>query len=165
MATNRCQGMYTSLKFTLPSTILNSHQVARPTLQASNPQVPILKSSQITPRDLAIALGLLEGDHYKALQPSDYLQHLSKGQSDSVKIYNETNERIKLWVTRSILSYDTVSSRSQLVKFYINTAFVSPRNKLSTYPCDLTQRTSGMLFDAKLFIDRGDFYRSSVRSN
>jgi son of sevenless-like protein len=109
-------------------------QVARPThLRASNPQMPVLRSSQISPRDLAIALSLLEGDHYKALQPSDYLQRLSKGQSDRVKIYGDTNEQIKLWIIKSILYYDTVSNRSQLVKFYIKTALVSPKKSLA-YP-------------------------------
>jgi hypothetical protein len=105
-------------------------QVARPTHpRGSNPQIPILKTAQVTAHDLAIALGLLEGDHYKALKPSDYLQHLSKGQSDRVRIYYETNERIRLWVIKSILHFDTVSDRSQLVKLYINTAFVSPKKK------------------------------------
>jgi son of sevenless-like protein len=108
-------------------------QVARPAPVHSKPHEPILRSSDITPRDLAIALGLLEGDNYKALQPSDYLQHLSKGQSDRVRIYIETNEKIKLWVIKSILHYDTVSGRSQVVKFFTNTAFVSHKDSLA-YP-------------------------------
>jgi len=100
-------------------------------LRASNLYDPILKASDITPHDLAIALGLLEGDHYKALQPSDYLQHLSKGQSDRVKLYMNTNEKIKMWVIKSILYFDTASGRSQVVKFYFNTAFVSPNDPLA----------------------------------
>jgi son of sevenless-like protein len=96
-------------------------------------EIPVVEAASITPHDLAVALCLLEGDNYKALQTSDYLQHLSKGRSDKIKLYNETTEKIKLWVTRSILHHDTVSNRSQAATFYINTAFVSPQKTL-TYP-------------------------------
>ena len=102
-----------------------------PPVGALNPREPVLKASNITPSDLAVALGLLEGDHYKALQPSDYLQFLSKGQSDRVKLYIQTNEKIRVWVIKSILYYDTASGRSEVVKFYINTAFVSPNDSLA----------------------------------
>ena len=107
-------------------------QVAGPALvRASKSQEPILRTSDITPRGLALALGLLEGDNYKALQPFDYLQHLSKGPSDRVRKYITTNEKISLWVIKSILYYDTVSSQSEVFKFFTKTAFVSRKYSLA----------------------------------
>lgn len=132
------------------------YQVARPTA-LSAPHTPILKSSDIKPYDLAVALGLLEGDHYKALQPSDYLLHLSKYQSDKVKMYYEANEKVNLWVIKSILHYETVVARSKLVKFFINTALVSPMILQRNYLDVASQNTVGVLFDAKFFISHGDF--------
>jgi hypothetical protein len=126
-------------------------------LRLPNPNEPILKSSGVEPRDLAIALGLLEGDNYKALRPSDYLEHLSKGQSNKVDIYIETHEKIKLWVIKSILHSKTVSSRSNMMKFYLKTALVSPRLFFSIMHIIL--QSAGMPFNAKLLVDGGDSHR------
>jgi hypothetical protein len=118
------------------------------------PREPVLKSSQIKPYDLAVALSLLEGDQYKALQPADYLLYLSKGQSDGVKKYHSTNEKIRLWVISSILRSDTVLQRSEVMKFFIYTALAS--SNTSYHNRVFSRCTPGMpVQDAKLLINRG----------
>jgi son of sevenless-like protein len=153
-----------SLHNTIQSADYISLQAARSVaLPVSNINEPILKASEVKPHDLAVALGLLEGDHYKALQPSDYLLFLSKGQSDRVQLYDKTNEKIKLWVIRSILHYDTVSDRSDVMKFYINTAIVSPKKNFFRIGYAVSQSALGMLFDAELLINRCNFQRPCFR--
>ena len=88
----------------------------------------ILQSSQVTPHDLAIGLTLLEGDNYGALHPSDYIMHLSKRQSTKIKKLYDTNNKIKVWVTESILHFNDVHDRAEVLKFFIHTAVVSPLN-------------------------------------
>jgi len=79
----------------------------------------------LEPRGLAIALTLLEGDNYKALQPSDYIIHFAHDRSDNISKVYETNNRIIAWVTESILHYDDLQNRVQVLRFFIHTALVS----------------------------------------
>ncbi|EFI28427.1 TKL/TKL-ccin protein kinase [Coprinopsis cinerea okayama7 len=96
-----------------------------------SPDRRVLSSSQITPRDLAIALTLLEGDKFRKIQPCDYLAHQRRqpisGYLNHVKAAAIVNTRIVQWVKQSILHFDEVRHRADVIKFYINTA----RNLLS----------------------------------
>ncbi|KAG6861734.1 hypothetical protein C0995_012738 [Termitomyces sp. Mi166 len=86
------------------------------------------RTSEMTPNDLAIALTLLEGDRYSAILPADYIAHLSRRtRSHSVEAAYLTNNKIVLWVKQSVLHYDTIDSRAQVFKFFVNTA-VACRN-------------------------------------
>ncbi|KAJ3507608.1 hypothetical protein NLJ89_g6206 [Agrocybe chaxingu] len=88
-----------------------------------SPGRKMLSSSQIKPQDLAIALTLLEGDKYKALLPSDYIAHLGQHQGyNNVKAAYTTNNKIITWVKDSVLHYDSVEKRADVLKFFINTA-------------------------------------------
>ncbi|KAG6909463.1 hypothetical protein DXG01_000448 [Tephrocybe rancida] len=83
----------------------------------------IPRTSEITPNDLAVALTLLEGDRYRAILPTDYIAHLSKQpRSNNVQAAYLTNNKIVLWVKQSLLHYDTIDARAQVLKFFVNTA-------------------------------------------
>ncbi|KAF9533346.1 hypothetical protein CPB83DRAFT_845111 [Crepidotus variabilis] len=83
---------------------------------------PLLQAADIRPRDLAIALTLLEGDNYAALRPSDYLRHLTRKVSNNLRKAYETNNKIFAYVVDSVLFYDKVEDRAQVLKMFINTA-------------------------------------------
>lgn len=85
------------------------------------------------PRDLAIALTLLEGDRYKAILPTDYIAHLKKqARPNNVEAAYLANNKIVLWVKQSVLHYDTIDSRAQVLKFFVNTALVGLATKFTT---------------------------------
>ncbi|KAF8163016.1 ras guanine nucleotide exchange factor domain-containing protein [Crassisporium funariophilum] len=88
-----------------------------------SPGRKMLQASQIKPLDLAVALTLLEGDKYKALVPSDYIAHLRRhpGYNNIEGAYT-TNNKIISWVKDSILHYDAVEHRADVLKFFIHTA-------------------------------------------
>lgn len=86
----------------------------------------MLKASEIKPQDLAIALTLLEGDKYKVLVPSDYIAHLRRHPGyNNVQGAYTVNNKIVFWVKDSILHYDRVDQRADVLKFFIHTAQVS----------------------------------------
>lgn len=75
---------------------------------------------------MAIALTLLEGDKYKVLVPSDYIAHLRKHPGyNRVEGAYTANNKIGFWVKESILHYDAVDKRAEVLKFFIHTALVS----------------------------------------
>ncbi|KAF8964650.1 ras guanine nucleotide exchange factor domain-containing protein [Flammula alnicola] len=82
-----------------------------------------LQASEIKPNDLAIALTLHEGDKYKVLVPSDYIAHLRRHPGyNAVEGAYTTNNKIVFWVKDSILHYDGVEQRTEVLKFFIHTA-------------------------------------------
>ncbi|KAF8964088.1 ras guanine nucleotide exchange factor domain-containing protein [Flammula alnicola] len=82
-----------------------------------------LQASEIKPNDLAIALTLYEGDIYKDLVPSDYIAHLRRYPGyNAVEGTYTTNNKIVFWVKDSILHYDGVEQRTEILKFFIHTA-------------------------------------------
>jgi len=85
-----------------------------------------VQAPQIKPNELAIALALLEGDKYKVLVPSDYIAHLRRhaGHNNVEGAYT-THNKIIFWVKDSVLHYDTVEKRADVLKFFIHTAQVS----------------------------------------
>ncbi|KAF8061461.1 hypothetical protein FPV67DRAFT_1509075 [Lyophyllum atratum] len=88
----------------------------------------IPRTSEMMPQDLAIALTLLEGDKYKAILPTDYIAHLRKQhRPNNVEAACLTNNKIVLWVKQSVLHYDAIGLRAQVLKFFVNTA-VACRN-------------------------------------
>ncbi|KAJ7046529.1 ras guanine nucleotide exchange factor domain-containing protein [Mycena alexandri] len=103
----------------------------RSTLMTVPPVPPtptrIPRTADILPRDLAIALTLLEGDSYWSILPADYLSHLNKV-NDASKGPNRVNDastennKIVLWVKKSILTPSRVETRAEVFKFFVNTA-------------------------------------------
>ncbi len=91
-----------------------------------------IPSANLEPRNLAIVLSLLEGENYQALRPSDYVLHLTKKGSKNVDKFYETNDKIRLWVIESILQYDEVLRRAEVMTYFIKAALVSPRTGLSS---------------------------------
>jgi len=93
----------------------------------------LLQASQIKPYDLAIALTLLEGDTYKSLTPSDYIAHIGRhpGYNNIESVYT-INNKIIHWVKESILHYDSVEHRADVLKFFIHTAIVSSSDCLQS---------------------------------
>lgn len=90
-----------------------------------SPGRKLLQASDINPRDLAIALTLLEGDKYKAIVPSDYIAHLRRHSGfNSVEVACSVNNKIILWVKQSVLHYETAELRTSVLKFFLNTAHV-----------------------------------------
>lgn len=82
-------------------------------------------ASEILPDDLAIALTLLEGGRYRNIAPADYIAHLKRHSGpNNVEAAYVTNNKIVLWVKQSILHYDEVEFRGDVLKFLINTADV-----------------------------------------
>ena len=86
--------------------------------------------TRLEPRSLALALSLLEGEHYQTLRPLDYVLHLTKNMSEKVKKFYEMNDKIKLWVIDTILLCDEVRRRAEVMTVFIKTAHVSPRTGL-----------------------------------
>lgn len=85
----------------------------------------IPRTAEMLPRDLAIAMTLLEGDKYKNILPTDYIAHLNKqARPNNVEAAYLVNNKIVLWVKQSVLHYDTIDSRAQVLKFFVNTALV-----------------------------------------
>ncbi|KIM42498.1 hypothetical protein M413DRAFT_444900, partial [Hebeloma cylindrosporum] len=84
---------------------------------------PRLRAAQIKPYDLSIALALMEGDTYRLLRPPNYLAFLRKhpGHNPIEDVYN-INNKIVLWVKRSILHYEETEKRAEVLKFFINAA-------------------------------------------
>lgn len=82
-----------------------------------------------TPKDLAVALTILEGEKYESIMPCDYLAYLRgeniNGYHNPVEIACIVNNHIIQWVKQSILHYDEVLPRADVIKFYIHTAMVS----------------------------------------
>lgn len=85
----------------------------------------IPRTSDILPHDLAIAMTLLEGDRYRALHPSDYMAYLKRPPGpNNVDAVCLTNNKIILWVQQSILHYNLLHHRVEVLKFFVNAAQV-----------------------------------------
>ncbi|KAJ6623384.1 ras guanine nucleotide exchange factor domain-containing protein [Mycena sp. CBHHK59/15] len=87
------------------------------------PGTKIPKTADILPRDLAIALTLLEDDRYSSILPADYICHLRKLEgTNNVDLAGVENNKIVLWVKKSILTPARVEGRAAVLKFFVNTA-------------------------------------------
>lgn len=75
-------------------------------------------------RELAIALSKLEGDKYARILPTDYISYFQHGSGNAVKAAFEMNNKVASWVKQSILRYDDLGKRSEILKFFIYTAEV-----------------------------------------
>jgi hypothetical protein len=85
------------------------------------------------PRQLAMALGRLEGERYQCILPSEYMAHEGKLRSFSPNLTAAIalNQRINNWVQSSILDMDLdgapneVESRCITKRFFVRTAEVT----------------------------------------
>jgi son of sevenless-like protein len=78
------------------------------------------------PSDLAIGLTLMESDKFKQIYPSDYLAYLGgRSTSNAVEAANEVNLKIVKWAQKTMLHYDVVHERADVMTFFLNTARVS----------------------------------------
>ncbi|KAJ7905245.1 ras guanine nucleotide exchange factor domain-containing protein [Mycena olivaceomarginata] len=146
----------------------------------------ILRTSDILPRDLAIALTLLEGDSYWSILPADYLRHLRKAEAHSdVDIASSQNNKLVLWVKKSILTPSRVETRAEVLKFFVNTAHECQKfrnfaslsaiaNALQSSPIERLTLTVGalsshhrdMLQDLKVLLDPSNnhlTYRAALK--
>ncbi|KAJ3548437.1 hypothetical protein NMY22_g1270 [Coprinellus aureogranulatus] len=83
----------------------------------------IMPASEVTPKGLAIAMTILEGDKYKAILPCDYLaDQCGRRGFDRVGDAASTNNRIIQWTKQSLLHWDAFQQRAAVLKFYITTA-------------------------------------------
>jgi son of sevenless-like protein len=146
----------------------------------------ILRTSDILPRDLAIALTLLEGDSYWSILPADYLRHLRKAEAHSdVDIASSQNNKLILWVKKSILTPSRVETRAEVLKFFVNAAHECQKfrnfaslsaiaNALQSSPIERLTLTVGalsshhrdMLQDLKVLLDPSNnhlTYRAALK--
>ncbi|KAJ7489946.1 ras guanine nucleotide exchange factor domain-containing protein [Mycena galericulata] len=97
--------------------------IDKPVSPITPPSTKIPRTADILPRDLAIALTLLEGDKYRSILPADYLSHLRKlDGSNNVDAARLANNRVVLWVKKSVLTPSRVETRAEVFKFFVNTA-------------------------------------------
>jgi hypothetical protein len=77
------------------------------------------------PRDLAIALVILEGDKYTRILLGDCISHLQQQSGkNNIQAAYETNNRIVNWVKQGVLRVDDLENRSEVLKFFVHTAEV-----------------------------------------
>ena len=86
----------------------------------------VLQPNEVTPKGLALALTLLEGDKYKAILPCDYLANqCGRPGFNRVDDAASTNNQIIQWIKQSLLHWDALQQRAGVLKFYISTAQVN----------------------------------------
>ena len=86
---------------------------------------PVSKASDLVPTDLAIAFTLIEGDLYSRITQTDCVVHLQQiSGTRHIDAARKANNRIVNWVKKSVLRSDEVQSRSEVFKFFVNTAEV-----------------------------------------
>ncbi|KAJ6547312.1 ras guanine nucleotide exchange factor domain-containing protein [Mycena capillaripes] len=94
-----------------------------PVSPSSLSSTKIPRTADILPRDLAIALTMLEGDNYWSILPDDYLSHLRKMEGpNNVDAASNENNKVVLWVKKSVLTPSRVETRAEVLKFFVNTA-------------------------------------------
>ncbi|KAJ6546433.1 ras guanine nucleotide exchange factor domain-containing protein [Mycena vulgaris] len=92
-----------------------------PSPTPSSTKIP--RTADILPRDLAIALTLLEGEKYRLILPADYIRHLRKMEGpNKVDAAGVENNRVILWVKKSVLTPSRVETRAEVLKFFVNAA-------------------------------------------
>ena len=98
--------------------------------QLISPSIPHTTISQkptapSKPRDLAIALLMLEGDNYTRVLPADYISYFQRQPGENtVRDALETKSKITCWVQQAILRRDKPGDRSKLLEFFLSTAEV-----------------------------------------
>jgi son of sevenless-like protein len=66
---------------------------------------------------------LLEGDQYRSILAADYIRHLRKIEGpNNVDTARVENNRVILWVKKSVLTPSRVETRAEVLKFFVNTA-------------------------------------------
>lgn len=99
------------------SSFLQSIYLSRPYTTPTQPK---------TPRDLAIALLILEGDKYTHILPADYISYFQQQPGeDSVTGVLEANLAITVWVQRTILRCDKLKDRRGLLEFFVSAVKVT----------------------------------------
>lgn len=79
----------------------------------------------VTPKDLAVALKMLEEDNFRRIFPRDYISHIRNQEpNNNVDAALKMNGQIKDWVIHSILHCDQLEARSDLLQFFVLTANV-----------------------------------------
>ncbi|KAL0947206.1 hypothetical protein HGRIS_013323 [Hohenbuehelia grisea] len=88
-----------------------------------SPRRKIPRTSDLVPRDVAIAMTLLEGDKFVQILPAGYIGYLRKStDAYCVDTALAINAQITYWVKRSILRCDAIKDRCEALKFFVNTA-------------------------------------------
>lgn len=86
----------------------------------------LLERESPPPKELAIALTLIEAERFEQLTPYDYLMFLRDPASDSgVKVACRIHNDVMRWVKEFVLDYDEVEVRASVINIFIDTAAVS----------------------------------------
>jgi hypothetical protein len=108
----------------------------------------VVKPSQISPQDLALALTMVERDRYQKINSSDCIGWITKvdesnswitkvdeskswitkvDESNEVSTFITQSNRLSYWVQKSILKPHEQSQRSENLKYFLCVAEVCPR--------------------------------------
>lgn len=86
----------------------------------------LLERESPPPKELAIALTLIEAERFDQLTPYDYLMYIRDPSSDSgVKVACRIHNDVMRWVKEFVLDYDEVEVRASVISIFIDTAEVS----------------------------------------
>lgn len=84
------------------------------------------KAKDISPKDLAIALTIIEGDRWGSIRPADYIHYFTKNPGHNpIEMAWVTNNTIVSWVKKSILRSENVEIRGETFKFFVHVAEVT----------------------------------------
>ncbi|KAI5124038.1 hypothetical protein M0805_003867 [Coniferiporia weirii] len=88
-----------------------------------------VRTSDISPLDLAVALSELEGEKYKAITATDCISYLlhkdgpsNVAEANLVAEARATNNKIVSWVKKSVIKSDRMENRGDTLRFFVNTA-------------------------------------------
>jgi son of sevenless-like protein len=79
----------------------------------------------VTPKEIAIALTMVDAENYKRLRPPDYIRSLLRHSGPSnVEAAKAINAKVECWVKKTILRAEDLKSRVELLAFFIHIAEV-----------------------------------------
>ena len=81
---------------------------------------------------------MLEGDKYARILPGDYISHLrGPRENGNIQAAYYTNNQITDWVVYSILRYDELEMRTNVLIFFVRTAeVILTRSRYYSYHVD-----------------------------
>jgi hypothetical protein len=99
--------------------------ISLPRLQ---PAILVREVQPTKPRDLAIALLILDRDKYTGILPADYISYIKfqqPSEENGVSDVFKTNRKVTYWIKRVVLSCDQLEKRIELLNFFVDTAKVT----------------------------------------
>jgi len=108
------------------------------------------------PRDLAIALMMLEGEKYTRIIPGDYISYLQHPEANNnIAIACRTNYQIVNWVKHNVLGSDDLRTRNAVLEFFVHAAEESHQlRNFASMLAIVTALQSPMITRLRLTFDR-----------